>query len=160
MPSCHGLGTHLVCCDQTWDDGELRNRQLLHPDRGLAEGRMDSHPGTDRTLLELHSASMRLGLQREAHMALAANTHSGHSLAEASYHRHRAQAVVQDSLCHSPGSRRDPRLRAVPAQDADEHARLADVDLFVRWWYASELGVVMREEVDFGLNGLDSLCWR
>jgi hypothetical protein len=51
-------------------------------------------------------------------------------------------------------------LRAVPAQDADEHARLADVDLFVRWWYASELGVVMREEVDFGLNGLDSLCWR
>jgi hypothetical protein len=92
-------------------------------------------------------------------MALAANRHFGRSLAEASYH-HRAQVVVQDSLCHSPGSRRDPRLRVVPAQDADEHAMLADVDLFVRWWCVVELVLVMREGVDLALDGLDILCSR
>jgi hypothetical protein len=47
----------------------------------------------------------------------------------------------------------------VPAQDADEHARLADVDLFVRWWCAYELGLAMRGVVDFDLVDLDILCW-
>ncbi len=50
-------------------------------------------------------------------------------------------------------------MRVVPAQDADERARLADVDLFFRWWCASESGLEMRAEVDFGLDGLGILCW-
>jgi hypothetical protein len=50
-------------------------------------------------------------------------------------------------------------LRVVPAQDADARARLVDVDLFVQRWYASGSGLVMRAEVDFGLDGLDILCW-
>jgi hypothetical protein len=50
-------------------------------------------------------------------------------------------------------------LRVVPAQDADEHARQADVDLFVRWWSVYELGLAMRGVVDFDSVGLDILCW-
>jgi hypothetical protein len=50
-------------------------------------------------------------------------------------------------------------LRVVPAQDADERARLADVDLFVQWWCVYELGLAMRGVVDFDSVGLDILCW-
>lgn len=81
-----------MCCDQTWDDGELQSSQLHHLDRELVEAKRDSHQDTD-TLLEPHNASMRLGLQKGAHRVLAESTHFGHTLAEASYH-HRAQAVV------------------------------------------------------------------
>ena len=50
-------------------------------------------------------------------------------------------------------------MRVVPAQDADEHARPVDVDLFVRWWCVYESGLAKLEVVDFGLIvlGLDIL---
>jgi hypothetical protein len=36
----------------------------------------------------------------------------------------------------------------VPAQDADAHARLVDVDLFVRLWCVYGSGLVMLEVLD------------
>lgn len=93
IASCRGLDNHLVCCDQTWHGEEPQSSQLHQLGLGSVEGRRDFPQDIDRILLEPHNASMRLGLQRGAHTALAANTHFGHILAEASYH-HRAQAVV------------------------------------------------------------------
>lgn len=97
--------------------------------------RRDFGEGTD-THLELHNVSVRLGpLQREAHilhLRLARSRSLGHSLAEAALHHH-IQVVVQDSLCHSPGSLLGgPRLMVVPAQGAGERERQVDGEIDAR----------------------------
>jgi hypothetical protein len=65
-----------------------------------------------------HSASMRLGRQREARTVLpqGRSTRSGHSRGVLFHHK--AQVVEQYTPGHTPESLQDPRLMAVPGQGA------------------------------------------